>query len=296
MSYDDRERDPTTLHEQNIVERGEAAVRAAVMRDLESGERRFRPIVAEVDDLVSRLSKLESNDIGNAERLSTRLSTRFGHNLIFVANRGWFSWTETHWSNKEGRNFVRAAAIKSARLIAGEAQCIEEQGQYSNERETDFDRRIAVRRQHANNSGNLSKIRGLVELAEIDLNIEPEELDRRVQSGVGLNGIHLRSTRCYRGPVASDLRTVSAQDYPCPWSSEKRYPEVSKAACHCVVLPGACSVLPRPSAAKFNVMAALIVIEPSSRIKLPGIVPAAPSFVSWLATDLCAEQYPESFS
>lgn len=174
MSYDDRVCDATTLHEQNIVERGEAAVRAAVMRDLESGEKRLRPVVAEVDDLVSRLSKLESNDIGNAERLSTR----FGHNLIFVANRGWFSWTETHWLNKEGRNFVRAAAIKTARLITGEAQCIEEQGQYLNERETDFDRRIAARRQHANNSGNLSKIRGMVELAEIDLNIEPEELDQ----------------------------------------------------------------------------------------------------------------------
>ena len=57
MSYDDRECDPTTLHEQNIVERGEAAVRAAVMRDLESGEKRLRPVVAEVDDLVSRLLK-----------------------------------------------------------------------------------------------------------------------------------------------------------------------------------------------------------------------------------------------
>jgi DNA-binding CsgD family transcriptional regulator len=52
----------------------------------------------------------------------------------------------------------------------------------------------------------------------------------------------------------------------------------------------------RPSAAKLNAMAGLITIERSSPIKPPGTVPIAPSFVSWLATNPCAEHYPGSSS
>ena len=68
--------------------------------------------------------------------------------------------------------------------------------------------------------------------------------------------------------------------------SVKRYPEDWKAVYRCVVLPGSCNVLPRPSVVKSNAMAALINIELSGLIKRPGNVPIVPNRASWPATGL----------
>lgn len=67
-----------------------------------------------------RLATKLLNDIGNADRFRAR----YGRNFIWVRERGWAVWADTHWSFALGEAALQLAAESTARKIFDEADAI----------------------------------------------------------------------------------------------------------------------------------------------------------------------------
>ena len=76
----------------------------------------------ESDDLNRVLAFQPRNDFGNANRLITR----FGNDLLYVENVGWFAWDGTRWDREGGRAAAMRLCHRVAQLIRDEAKALKE--------------------------------------------------------------------------------------------------------------------------------------------------------------------------
>jgi putative DNA primase/helicase len=116
------------------------------------------------------------NDMGNANRLRAR----FGRDLIFVKDAGWFAWTGSHWSLEEG--FVRAERCAHAAVAAifKEAAALEQLGPKLGETDAQFAARIKAHKAWAVRSGNSNKISAMLSVAAPYLTRQMEDFDANV--------------------------------------------------------------------------------------------------------------------
>jgi putative DNA primase/helicase len=77
----------------------------------------------ESDPLDYRLGWLPRNDAGNAERLLTR----YGQDLIYVADVGWHWWDGKRWSYEHGLTMANRLAHETVRCIYDECTSMQDQ-------------------------------------------------------------------------------------------------------------------------------------------------------------------------
>ena len=108
------------------------------------------------------------NDMGNCERLIAR----FGRELMHVPESGWYVAEPGHWSRELGDQGARLRAQRTAQLIAAEADADR----------SDADRwdrdRLEAHLKFAVSSGNVSRLEGMLRVAESRLMCRREDLDR----------------------------------------------------------------------------------------------------------------------
>ena len=138
-------------------------------------------------DLDLGCAKLAKNDIGNAERFLSR----YGDDFIHVTSLNWHVWTGTHWSRKDGQEHVSIAAAKTSFDMKHEADAILAAGQRPQrgrpgdpdyrleESAKEFSERHREHRQWALGSGNVPRIRSMIEIAANLKKRSIEELDAR---------------------------------------------------------------------------------------------------------------------
>jgi putative DNA primase/helicase len=121
-----------------------------------------------------RLSKFLRNDVGNAQRLIDR----YGNDLIFVKDIGWFVWTGTHWSSEDGDRQAQIFAHKTALAIFDEVSELQKHGRYDGEDDKSFENRVTSLRKWASGSGNANRIRAMLSEAAPYLGKTIEDLDK----------------------------------------------------------------------------------------------------------------------
>lgn len=111
-----------------------------------------------VEEIDHRLTRYTRNDLGNARRLLDR----FGDDLIWVDNIGWYAWTGTCWSAEEGPRMAQRAAHRTAMKCYSEAKAVELAGPKDGETPKDFSGRVESYRTFAKSSGNSGKLAGML--------------------------------------------------------------------------------------------------------------------------------------
>ncbi len=120
------------------------------------------------------LYKITLNDSGNTERLVKR----FGKNLSYVEITGWYGWDKKRWSLEEGFRHANLYAEKTAKAIRGEAIAAQASGNMEDETPALFKDRIKAFYRFAIGSGNYTRIKAMVKLAENHLWAKVEDFDR----------------------------------------------------------------------------------------------------------------------
>lgn len=133
------------------------------------------PNKEDIPEVDRKLSRLPRNDFGNA----TRLATRFGEDLFFVDENGWYAWTGTHWSHLDGDAISVKAAHKTVRSIRGEVLASLVEGPFEEEKKDDFEKRIRSFRSFAQKSGDMPRIRGMLESAQPYMRRPVRDLDAK---------------------------------------------------------------------------------------------------------------------
>jgi putative DNA primase/helicase len=112
------------------------------------------------------------NDIGNAERLAAR----YGEDMMFVPGMGWFGWMGTHWSRELGDDMALEASKKTVKDIWREVASLREAMKAKTARGDEGDR-IDYLTQHAVTSGNMGKMKAMIEACQPNLRCELDQLD-----------------------------------------------------------------------------------------------------------------------
>ena len=151
----------------------EAAIRKAaeqaepLMRDVKDGG-------LDDTDLNLVLADKERNDIGNAERLLMR----FGDNLCYVEKIGWHYWDGTRWCAMGADGFVRKKAHETTRLIMAELMALQAKGKWRDQSKSDFDDELASMAKWSIASGNMPRIRAMLNEAAPYCTLRPDQFDR----------------------------------------------------------------------------------------------------------------------
>ena len=66
-----------------------------------------------MNDLLKKLSGLDENDLGNAERFIERC----GGDVLYIAELGWHVWDGRRWKADPSEKYVRRLAHKTAKAI-----------------------------------------------------------------------------------------------------------------------------------------------------------------------------------
>lgn len=104
------------------------------------------------------------NDLGNSERLIAR----FGEDLIYVENSGWYAWDGVRWNREEGAMRAQIAAQKTAKGIRAEAKV---------QSDKDDKSRAKLLAEWARDSGASGKITAMQKEARPHLMVKGDELD-----------------------------------------------------------------------------------------------------------------------
>lgn len=119
------------------------------------------------DDLDLELARLSTNDIGNAKRLVKR----HGHDLFFVPGLNWFAWNGLRWSGDAGADMALQCAQTTAMSIWQEIKALRADDAEDSEDRVDY------LSQHAVQSGNMGRLRAMLDAAAPELRCEMELLD-----------------------------------------------------------------------------------------------------------------------
>jgi putative DNA primase/helicase len=118
------------------------------------------------------------NDIGNAKRLRAR----FGQDLMYVRDHGWYGWTGTHWSLDEGKMIAERCAHATADAIFHEVKALEDLAAKTTDEEKKKTLQASIRahRGYAVKTGNSQKLASMLNVAEPYLTHNVSELDAQV--------------------------------------------------------------------------------------------------------------------
>lgn len=143
---------------------------------LNEAERNAETFYPEPDDLA--LAALPLNDYGNAQRLNAR----FGRDLRFVEQQGWFFWNGKRWQKASARtNQVGARVIEWAHLtvqaIQQEIEAVKRQGRRANQSDEQHDKALTIMSAFARAAGNQPRIRAMIEATAAYLQVDAADLD-----------------------------------------------------------------------------------------------------------------------
>lgn len=130
------------------------------------------------------LARFPLNDLGNA----TRLLERFGKDLAFIPEIGWFVWNGRHWSAEEGDEHAARLAHDTARAMRREVLAMIYAGLRENETMEDFDKRIGRFRRFCIDAGNSGRLTAMLRLAQSYAIKKSSEMDAhkmKVNAGNG---------------------------------------------------------------------------------------------------------------
>jgi putative DNA primase/helicase len=117
-------------------------------------------------DVDHALAFADLNDFGNANRLIQR----FGEDLLFVREVGWFHWDGVRWNHEAGHDGAIKRAHQTAQAMRNEVLALKEQPGKSTER-------IGLLMRHAVQSGNQSRISSMLAAAEPYKTVPGDSLD-----------------------------------------------------------------------------------------------------------------------
>jgi putative DNA primase/helicase len=125
-----------------------------------------------------RLAHLPRNDLGNAERLITR----YGKDLMYVADGGaigWYAWDEQlgHWSRELGEMRSQMMAQETAKAIRSEARALDQGGPGKDESKLDHTDRVDGLYKFATGSGNAGRLEAMLRTAQPQLTRRGRDLD-----------------------------------------------------------------------------------------------------------------------
>src|SRR6185312_6226313 len=153
----------------------------------------------EGDELDRVLAFQPTNDFGNGNRLIAR----YGENLMFVENIGWFTWDNTRWDKEGGQSGAVKLAHKVAQAIANEAKALQAKPGKA-------EGRIGKLFQWFVQSGNQSRVNGMLASAAPYMTEPVETLDRDPHLLVAANGtIELGTQTDFRESMRTDRITRS---------------------------------------------------------------------------------------
>lgn len=119
------------------------------------------------------------NDEGNAGRLVER----WGHELRWAAEHGWYGWDGRRWSRWRGEAIARERAMRMAAAVAGEADALlRQRGEAAADR-------VAQLRKWRVGSGSRSHIDGALVLAQGALQVAVSDFDGRPDDLAVANGL-----------------------------------------------------------------------------------------------------------
>tara|TARA_A200000113_G_scaffold220469_1_gene230653 strand:+ start:2171 stop:3793 length:1623 start_codon:yes stop_codon:yes gene_type:complete len=131
------------------------------------------PDISELPECDIKLSNFQQNDRGNARRLIER----YGRDLIYVPEAGWYGWTGKCWSLEDGEAKAQIFAHKTADKIKYEALAKLAAGNYVAESSKDFRDRIKRFYGFALQSGNTPRLQAMTKEAQPYLKAHMREFD-----------------------------------------------------------------------------------------------------------------------
>lgn len=123
------------------------------------------------EDLNLRLAWEMTNDHGNGQRLISRE----GLDLLYILKTGWAVWDNVRWSVERGEQLAELRAYKTALAIKQEIAALD---RAARDGHASAEARIGKLAQHAVQSGNVSKIRAMLDAAAAHLCRAIEEFDQ----------------------------------------------------------------------------------------------------------------------
>jgi putative DNA primase/helicase len=160
--------------------------------------------VPEGEDTDRVLAFFPLNDFGNAKRLIVR----FGEDLMFVRDVGWYAWNGACWNHADGADEAVKKAHMVAQAIAGEVKALKETPGKAEER-------IPPLARHCVQSGNAARVASMLSTAATYLTVPGDTLDTDPHLLAAPNGTVRLGTHCaMRGSVREDRITrVLGVDY-----------------------------------------------------------------------------------
>lgn len=126
------------------------------------------------DPLNCRLAQLETNDLGNADRLIAR----YGQDCRYVREVGWHHWDGRRWAAKGGEEKVAQCADLTARSVMEEVDAVLRAPEpFEDKSQGWMERRAADLFKWSEESGNNGRLTGMVKRAQNYLSVSPEDLD-----------------------------------------------------------------------------------------------------------------------
>lgn len=152
----------------------------------------------EGDDLNRVLAFQPLNDFGNANRLIHR----YGDNLLFIPNIGWFAWDSARWDRDGGHAAAVKLGHRVAQAVIDEAKALQEKpGKHTDER-------VGKLYGWHIQTGNQARVHGMLSAAEPYLSRRIEELDSDAFLVAAPNGTIRLSSICEIQPSdRGDLMT-----------------------------------------------------------------------------------------
>jgi len=118
----------------------------------------------------AELAALPRNDSGNAERLVAR----FGHEMAWVPGYGWRIWDGRRWVTQEGVGAAYSRGVKTAKAIFDEADELPAKPEPGSESKINH---RAAHQKWSKDSGNIQRIRGMLDLAASELERNHRDFD-----------------------------------------------------------------------------------------------------------------------
>jgi hypothetical protein len=120
-----------------------------------------------------KLCLIDQNDLGNA----ARLINRYGKNLIFIAESGWYAWTGKYWSRDEGEKILQLCAQKTVKKMKGEIFARVAKGQHDGISPKEIKELFKIYCRFRISSGNTNRIAAIGIEARPHLTRSKDDLD-----------------------------------------------------------------------------------------------------------------------